>query len=250
VSPLAVVIPGVAVALGGRVLASPVGWILASLALPWIGMTMLIHPPQGMFRDWDNYSAAGIALSMIAAWLVTEASAGSRAWRWLTLAAALAAVGPSLSWLALNADVDRGLARIQAYLSEPPRRSDAERARVFDFLGIRNAQLGRWDASAEAMAQAARTAPSPRVLLQWALAEQARGRSALARDLFGRVTEIAPGDPRAWYGLAAESWNLGDYDECLRATRRLEQVSPGSPEARQLFESLERVSSPDASSKQ
>jgi Flp pilus assembly protein TadD len=120
---------------------------------------------------------------------------------------------------------------------------------VWDFLGIRNAQLGRWDASAEAMAQAAKTAPSPRVLLQWALAEQARGHSAVARDLFGRVSELTPADPRAWYGLAAESWNLGDYDECLRATQHLEQVSPGSPEARQLFESLERVSSPDASTK-
>ncbi|HET9327099.1 MAG TPA: tetratricopeptide repeat protein [Candidatus Eisenbacteria bacterium] len=247
VSPLAMAIPIVAVAIGRRVLTSPVGWVLATLALPWIGMTLLIHPPQGMFRDWDNYSAAGIALSMIAAWLVVESGAHPRR-PGLILAAALAAAGPSLSWLALNADVDRGLARIHAYLAEPPRRSDAERARVWDFLGIRNAQLARWDASAEAMARAAETAPSPRVLLQWALAEQARGRSATARDVFRRVTEIQPADARAWYGLAAESWNLGDYDECRRAALRLEQLSPGSPEARQLLESLERIPSPDGSS--
>jgi hypothetical protein len=248
VSPLAPAIPVMAVVLGRRQIVSPTGWILGALALPWIGMTLLIHPPQGMFRDWDNYSAAGVALSMIAGWLVVESVAHTRSWRWLTLAAALAALGPSLQWLALEADVDRGLARIHAYLSEPPHRSDVERGRVWDFLGIRNAQLGRWDASAEALAHAAETSPSPRVLLQWALAEQARGRSAVARDLFRRVTEIQPADARAWYGLAAESWNLGDYDECRRATERLEQVAPGNPEARQLFESLERVRTPDGSS--
>lgn len=248
VSPLALLIPVVAATVGWRTLVSPTGWVLATLAAPWIGMTLLIHPPQGMFRDWDNYSAAGVALSMISAWLIAVSVGERRSWRWLTMAAALAAVGPSLQWLALHADIDRGLTRIQAYLSEPPRRSDVERGRVWDFLGIRNAQLGRWDASAEAMAHAAETSPSARVLLQWALAEQARGRSAVARDLFRRVTDINPGDARAWYGLAAESWNLGDDDECRRAALRLEQLSPGSPEARQILESLGRVPKSDGSS--
>src|SRR5262249_24891936 len=199
----------------------------------WVAMTLAIHPPQGMFRDWDDYAAAGAALSLIAAWWAVEASRAT-AWRWLALATGLAAAAPAVTWLAINADVDRGLARVEAYLAEPPRRSDAERAPVWDFLGIRNAQLGRWDASAEAMARAAEISPSPRVLLQWALAEQARGRSQVARDVFRRVTEMRPGDARAWYGLAAESWNLGDYDECRRAVARLEQVNPGSPEARAL----------------
>src|SRR4029450_3209809 len=89
VSPLALAIPVVAIALGRQALTSKAAWILAALALPWIGMTLLIHPPQGMFRDWDNYSAAGVALSMIAAWLVAESSAGARSWSWVALAAAL-----------------------------------------------------------------------------------------------------------------------------------------------------------------
>jgi Flp pilus assembly protein TadD len=141
--------------------------------------------------------------------------------------------------------VDRGLARIEAYLAEPPRRGDAERGRVWDFLGIRNAQLGRWDASAAALARAAETSPSPRVLLQWALAEQARGNSPAAREGFRRVTTLAPDDARAWYGLAAESWNLGDYDECRRAALELERLRPGNRDARALLESLEKVRPPD-----
>ena len=245
VSPLALVIPLLAATLGWRTLARPPAWLLAALALPWAAMTLLIHPPQGMFRDWDNYAAAGASFAMIAAWLMAEALAAAPSWRWLALAAVLGAAAPTLQWLALNADLDRGLARVAAYLSEPPRRSDAERGRTWDFLGIRNAQLGRWDAAAEAMARAAETSPSPRVLLQWALAEQARGNSPVAREAFRKVTAINPGDARGWYGLAAESWRLGDYDECRRATQMLEQVSPGSREARQLFQSLEGVAKPN-----
>jgi len=239
VSPLSLALPLLLI-LERRAFASPTAWILAALAAPWLALTVAIHPPQGMFRDWDNYSAAGVCLSMVAAWRVGEVARAS-AWRWLALTAAIAAAAPTLTWLAINADVDRGLARVEAYVSEPPRRSDAERARVWDFLGIRNAQLGRWDASAEAMAHAAETSPSPRVLLQWALAEQARGRSRVARDVFRRVTQMKPDDERAWYGLAAESWNLGDYDECRRAAERLRQVNPASPEARQLLGDLDQV---------
>jgi hypothetical protein len=246
VSPLALAIPPTAIALGRRVATSPVAWILAAVALPWAGMTLLIHPPQGMFRDWDDYAAAGASFSMIAAWLVAAATARAPSWRWLVLPAALATLAPTLQWLALNADVERGLTRIEAYLREPPRRSDAERGRTYDFLGIRNAQLGRWDASAAAMARAAETSPSPRVLLQWALAEQARGNAPVARDVFRRVSEIAPTDARAWYGLAVESWNLGDTLECRRAAETLARVSPGSPEARQLLQGLEHRSRPDA----
>jgi hypothetical protein len=241
VSPLGLAIPPLAATLGRRSLATSTGAVLGALALPWIAMTIVIHPPQGMFRDWDNYAAAGVSFSLIVAWLVAVLLAAAPSWRWLSLAAALAAAAPSLQWLAIQADVDRGLERVEAYLEEPPPRAPAERGRIWDFLGIRNAQLGRWDASAEALAHAAETSPSPRILLQWALAEQARGNSRAARGLFQRVITLTPDDARAWFGLAAESWNLGDYEECRRATIALERLRPGSPEARSLLDNLDQV---------
>jgi tetratricopeptide (TPR) repeat protein len=243
-SPLALAIPAMAWALGRRAHATPIAWILGAVALPWFVLLLVIHPPQGIFRDWDDYAAAGAALSLIAAWLVALALGAPR-WGWLAVAAPLACLAPTLQGLALTADVDRGLARVAAFLTEPPRRSDVERGKTWDFLGIRNAQLGRWDASAEAMARAAETSPSPRVLLQWALAEQSRGNEVVARDAFRRVTALTPDDARAWYGLAAESWRLGDYDECRRAAAELERLDPGSPEVARLLQALERVQAPN-----
>ena len=243
-SPIALAIPAVAGALGRRVLVTPTAWLLGTVALPWLVLLLVIHPPQGIFRDWDDYAATGAALSLIAAWLVALALRAPR-WEWLAVAAPLACLAPTLQGLALHADADRGLARVEAFLLEPPRRGDAERGKTWDFLGIRNAQLGRWDASAEAMARAAETAPSPRVLLQWALAEQSRGNDVAARDAFRRVTRLTPDDARAWYGLAAESWRLGDYDECRRAALELERLDPGSPQVARLLQALERVQAPN-----
>jgi tetratricopeptide (TPR) repeat protein len=241
-SPIALTIPLLLLALGRRALRTPTAWLLGTVALPWLVMALAIHPPQGMFRDWDDYAAAGAALSLVAAWLVAEtlAEAPPR-WGWLALAAPLACAAPTVQWLALHADVDRGLARVAAFLQEPPPRGDAERGKTWDFLGIRNAQLGRWDASAEAMARAAETSPSPRVLLEWALAEQARGNDPVALEGFRRVTRLTPDDARAWYGLAAEAWRLGDYDECRRAALELDRLDPGSPEVARLLDALEKT---------
>jgi hypothetical protein len=46
---------------------------LLALALPFVLVAVLIHPAQGIFRDWDDFAASGVALSLIAAWLVGEA---------------------------------------------------------------------------------------------------------------------------------------------------------------------------------
>jgi hypothetical protein len=243
-SPIALAIPAVAWALGRRAIVGPTAWLLGTVALPWLVLLLVIHPPQGIFRDWDDYAAAGAALSLIVAWLAALALRAPR-WEWLAVAAPLACLAPTLQDLALHADTDRGLARVEAFLLEPPRRGDAERGKTWDFLGIRNAQLGRWDASAEAMAHAAETAPSPRVLLQWALAEQSRGNAPVARDAFRRVTVLTPDDARAWYGLAAESWRLGDYDECRRAALELERLDPESPQVARLLEALQNVQAPN-----
>jgi len=239
-SPLAPAIPPLAMAARSR-LRAPAPLLLGAFALPWVAMTLVLHVPQGIYRDWDNFAAAGMALSLVAAWLVAETLRDAPRTEWLALAVVLGALAPSAQWLALHADVERGLRRVEAFVGEPPARSEAERGTTWDFLGIRNAQLGRWDASAAALARAAETAPSPRVLLQWALAEQARGRYADARDLFRRTSALTPGDSRAWLGLAISSRHLHDYDECRRAIGVLDRLRPGDPKVRAMLEDLERV---------
>src|SRR5262245_14066781 len=242
-SPLALPLPFGLIALGRWGAHAREGTLLAALALPWLAMLLLIHPPQGMFRDWDDFCAAAVTLSMMTAWLVSLAARTARGWSWLCLPATLAAMVPSLLWLVHGADLRRGLARIEAYLSEPPPRSEEERAKTWDFLGIRYAQLDLWDRSAHAMEKAAELAPSPRVLLQWALAEQTRGNDLAAQGAYRRLVALTPDDWRAWYGLAFVSWRATDPIECRRAANQMLRLKPGDPQALAILEQLDQADS-------
>ncbi len=240
-SPLALALPLGLLALGRWGVHAREGALLASLALPWLAMLLLIHPPQGMFRDWDNFTAAAVSLSLMTAWLVSLAARGARGWAWLCVPAVLGAAAPSVQWLMHNADRMRALERIETYLREPPVRSESERAKTWDFLGIRYAQLDRWESSASAMAKAAELSPSPRVLLQWALAEQQRGDDRAAQDVYRRLLAIAPKETRGWYGLATASWRLGDLRECRRAAQGLLRLRPGDPQVLRILAQVDRA---------
>lgn len=237
-SPLAIAIPPLAVLIGrvparGRELA-----LLATLAAPFVLSVPLLHPAQGLYRDWDDFAAGGQALSLVTAWLVGETLRASPGRSWLAAAVTLGVAAAALQWLAHFADLERGLARVEAFMAEPPRRGDAERGKTWDYLGIRNLRLGRWDAAARAFSHAAETAPSPRILLEWGTAELRRRNWMQARDLFRRVIAASPEEAHAWQGLAAAAMELGDREEARRAAETLQRLRPGDPVARQTLERL------------
>ena len=227
-------------ALGRRALASS-GTALLVLAAPWLVAALFVHGSQGMFRDWDNFAAGGLAASLVSAWLVGETLRRAPRWEWLGLAVLLGAAAPTTQWLVHNADLPRGLERIEAFLREPPSRGPTERGTTWDFLGIRYAQLLRWDESAAALAHAAETSPSPRVLLQWAMAEQARGDERTAQRVYRRAAAVAPTDPRAWFGLAVTSLAISDFAQCRRAALALDRLNPGDPDVPRLLEQAARL---------
>jgi tetratricopeptide (TPR) repeat protein len=239
-SPLALAAPFVAAALGRPRGREREAALLLTLALPWLAMLLLIHPPQGMFRDWDDFAAAGLTLSLLTAWLIAAVVHDAPAWRWLCVPVVLGAAVPATQWLMHEADMARGLARVEAYLTEPPPRLEEERAKTWDFLGIRYAQLDRWDEAAAAMSRAADLAPSPRILLQWASAEQGRGNDAMAQQVYRRLVALDPNDARGWYGLAFVSWRLGDLDECRRGARALLRIRPGNAQVLEILGEVER----------
>ena len=216
-------------------------WIVLLVTVPWWPLLPLIHPPQGTFRDWDDFAPAGATLSLWTATLLGLCLRRRPRWQWLGVAAALGAVAPAEQWLAHQLDLGRGLARVQAYLAGPPARPAAELGLTWDWLGIRAAQLSRWDLAAQSLSRAAETTPSPRVLSEWGLAERERGNEAHAQELFRRVTVLTPEEPNAWYRLAASSWRLGDYDECLRATLQLQRLKPDDETVTHMLDDLERV---------
>ena len=235
-APLAILIPALA-AVGG----APGGretLFLAVLALPFVAVAPFLHPVGGLFRDWDDFAATGAALSMLAAGLVAETL--RRAARpGLAAAVTLAVAAPALQWLAHNSDVDRGLERARAAVGEPPARAGSERASIWDYLGLRNYQLEHWQAAAEAFRHAVETAPSPRMLQQWALAATMAGDLETAREAYHRQLEKEPDSYSGWLGLAAVAWRIPDLAECRRALNRLLEIKPGDPDATQRLRALE-----------
>jgi hypothetical protein len=226
-APLAPAVPVVALALRRVPGRGREALFLAALAAPFMITMPFIHPAQGLFRDWDDFAAGGEALTLLAAWLVGETLRGAPRFAWLGLAAALAAAAPSMQWLAHNADLDRGLARVTAFMREPPARSAGERGKTWDYLGIRNFRLARWDAAAAALARAAETSPSPRILLEWATAETRRGDLAAAERVLDQAVLRSPEDGMAWTALTTVAVRRGDRDGARRAAEGLLRARPG-----------------------
>jgi hypothetical protein len=213
--------------------------LLALLALPFALVMPFLHPAQGLFRDWDDFAATGVTISLLAAWILGQTLRAAPR-RGLAVAATLAVAIPAFQWIGHHTDVDRGLARVRAFMLEPPPRPPDERGTTWDFLGIRNFAFERWDESAASFQHAAETTPSPRILQEWALAETMRKRYDEAQRIYHLMLAKAPDDLLGWLGLATCSLNLGDFAEARRAAHQLLVLNPGDPDAYRVLESADR----------
>lgn len=214
--------------------------LLSTLALPFVALIPFIHAQQGLFRDWDDFAAAGMGVSLLAAWLLGETlrAAGARAW--LALPLCLAAAVPSAQWLVHHTDTERSLARVRAFVLEPPPRTSFERAMTWQYLGMTCLAWSRPAEAADAYAHAAGLLSSPHILRQWGLAESLAGHHERARGVFRTLLERAPGDVIALRGLMFMSLPLHDSTQARAAAESLLRVSPGDPQASEMLRQLER----------
>jgi hypothetical protein len=233
---------------------------LGLLALPFLAMMPFIHPAQGMFRDWDDFCATGVAVSMLVAWTLAGLLRPRPEWGWLAVAVAAGVAMPTVQWLEAQRDLGRGLARVRAFVVEPPRRTDEERGKTWDFLGIRHVRLGNDAASAhrddeahreylqaaDALAHAAETAPSPRILQEWGLAAALADDYATARDVYHRLLDKDPNNAYVWMSLAAVDMNLRDLAGAKAAGQRVLALEPGNRNAAELLHDIEMVESGQA----
>lgn len=247
-SPLALAIPALLGVLARKPERRHEALVLAALALPFVGVMAFIHPAQGLFRDWDDFAATGVALSLIAAWLVGETLRDTRRFAWLAVAVTLGVAVPALQWLAVHVDTGRGLARVRAFVTEPPVRPPAQRGTTWDYLGIRNFRLERFAEAQAALARAAETAPSPRILHEWALAAVRAGDDVTARDVFHRLLEKDPANNLGWLGLATACMRLRDVPEAQRAATELARRNPGNADAREILDEIARYEAIQADS--
>ena len=237
-SPLSPALPVLVIALGRRALTRASAALLA-LALPLAGAMLAIHPQQGLFRDWDVFTTAGVSLSMLLACWVGTALAAPRM-TWLAVAVTAGVGMPALQWLTHNQDVDRALIRVEAFLSEPPARSAVDRTSGWDYIGITEFNRDHWSAAVRGFSRAAQTAPSPRILQQWALAETMNENLRAAQALYHRLTVLVPEDRSVWLGLAAVASRIPDPADSRRAARELLRLDPGNANALQILEYLDR----------
>jgi len=150
-SPLALVIPVLAPVVARR---APSGAareavLLLLLALPFLAVMPFLHPAQGLMRDWDDFAAAGVTLSLLTAWTLAQALRPAPR-HGLAVALTLFALVPTTQWLAHHRDVDRGFERVRAFILDPDDLKQPEASRWLPWLqthtqektGELNAQLG------------------------------------------------------------------------------------------------------------
>ncbi len=239
-APLAPILLLVALAWGRRLPRGREAALLITLAVPFLGLLFFVHPAQGVFRDYDTLSEAGITIALLAAWFAGETLRRAPSFAWVGVAVVLAVAAPSVQWLAHQADVDRGLARVVALMTEPPARSPGERGTTWDYVGVRNFDRGRWGDAATAFARAAETQPGARALTKWAVAETMRGDLRAAQRVYLRAIARDSSVAAAWQGYGIVSLRLGDLDEAQRAALALRRRDPGNPEWPAVLKQIER----------
>ena len=237
-SPLALAAPALSALLAPSLARRTETIVLPALLVPFVGLLLFVHPRQGQFRDWDVFTAAGVTVSLVTAWLVGETLRGSSRNAWLAAAVVLGSLAPSVQWLMHNHDVKRGVARVEAYIAGPPMREAEERAQLHNFLGLRHEAWDELEAAAESYARAAELAPSPRILMEWAMAESSRGHLTAAQQILRKLVLRAPDMLLAWSELARVSYMLRDTTECRRAAQGALRIRPDLPQPRDLLERL------------
>jgi hypothetical protein len=206
---------------GRRLLAGPGGRYLLVLAAAFLPIVLVVQPRQGLFRDWEVLTPAGVALTLVVAWAVGSAIASRRTSPRLAVALAGATLAPALA-LVLHANApERGLARARALLAGPPVRTLVERTFLWDYVGERSAALGRWPEAAQAFERVAEVEPERGVLLSWALAAVDGGDFGAARRAFALMLAQQPDDAAARAGLGGAAAQLGDRAAADSAGARL-----------------------------
>jgi len=223
--------------LGTRERRDTASWFAVVLATWGIGM-LLIHPAQGFVRDYDDVAAFVTLIGLAAAWGLGPRIAHGAA---LATPAIVTAAVATVLWLAVPTHPAAGLARVHAFVTEPPPRSPDERAASWEFLGMRAVGESRWNDAAVALEHAVTLAPAPGTMREWALAEIQIGHPERAIEIYRTLLARDPRNVMAWYSLAAVSTQVGDYPSAARALRSLLVVAPGDSAARQNLRLIEQA---------
>lgn len=220
-------------------------WILfVAIGAPFWLIALVLRPAQGLPRDFDVFAPAGVALGMVCAARVARLWRAAPATGRFATAVLAGAVAPVLCVLLLQADLARGLVRVNALADGPPLRSETERARWREYLGARYHRAHRYKEAVAEFAQAAALAPSPNILAAWGVAARWAGDTQSEERAFTILLERAPADRiavrvAALTGLARIALERGDRMKAARLVSEAIGLDPQSQDARALAGRIE-----------
>src|SRR5262249_53256656 len=157
---------------------------LAARALFHAAEVFFVHPRQGLFRDWDLAAAPGVTISAWVAALVGTRLTDSKRSNPPVSTIVAFGVSSTLIWMSLNASLTRTVARVVAYVSEPPAKAAEPLALAYRYLGLIYEDSHRPDAAAPMFARAATLIPSESNLVLWAGIEVQRGNLTEAQRIY------------------------------------------------------------------
>lgn len=214
--------------------------VLALLTLPWGIAMLLVHPQQGIFRDWDVFAPAGVAGSLLAAWCLGKVLPKARHGPAISVGVVLLTSTFALAWLIHFHDTSRGLARVRehasagdALLSTGTDR-DLEIGKAWEFLGFRHGGLGEWEMAADAFSRAVARDPHRYLYVAWGLAELGHRDFRGSESAFQALTARFPEYSLGWFGLAGVSSQTGDTLLVASALRGLRATLDTESEAREI----------------
>jgi tetratricopeptide (TPR) repeat protein len=218
---------------------------LLLLAAPFLLTLPLIHPAQGVPRDFDVFAAAGVALALLLAAAVAPRLRSAPGAGWLAPALLVAALAPPLEYLLLQADLERGLARVEALAAGPPLRPEYERAKLREFLGARYYRSGHLREAVAQYAQAAALGPSPNIVLGWAAVSEYAGDLESEERAYRLLLERAGADQDDVRALVFEHLadirlRRGDRQGARSYAEQALRLAPASALARRTLERLAR----------
>jgi hypothetical protein len=220
-------------------------WLyFVALGAPFWLIALVLRPAQGVPRDFDVFAPAGVALGVIAAARLCQLWRAAPGTSRFATAILAGTVVPVLCVLLLQADLARGLVRVNALAAGPPKRSESERARWLEYLGARYHRAHRYKEAVAEFAQAAALAPSPTILAAWGVAARWAGDEESEERAFTMLLETAPADRvairvAALTGLARIALERGDRLEAAKLVAQAIDLDPQAEDALSLARRIE-----------
>lgn len=199
-----------------------------SILLSTLALLFSFQPQQGVFRDYDVYALAALALGFACtSRLIDLARQFPRAVSVLCAVLAASSLQSMLSTLAVAHSPDALNRRLHSALASTGGPGEVERAQWLDYLGTTATTASDPGSAARYFAQAARVAPTRTRSVRAGLAHARHGDYRAARAVFRDLRTVDSGSTIGWAGEAGMSAAVGDSAGFVKALRPLQLLTEG-----------------------